>query len=346
MADRGEAVRLVIRHPGGRGRLEPERFDPAPLDPGEVAIDVRAIGVNYADVFCRLGMYKAAPDPPFAPGFEVAGTIEACGSAVTGFDVGDRVLAVTRFGGYSTRVHVRPTFVRPLPAAWSFAQGAAFPVAFLTAWYGLERDGRLTAGETVVVQSAAGGVGTAACQIGRAIGARVIGAVGSDAKRPAALQAGAEHVVVSRRYRVWDDIDRITGGDGVDVILDAVGGPGLRHGYRRLRPGGRLVVYGFTEMSPAASLRPWPLLAWRYLRTPRFDPFRLTFENRSVAGFNLVHLWDRSEMFERAMHRLLGWVRTGDVAPVVSREFPFEDVAAAHAALQGRTSTGKLILVR
>lgn len=340
------AVRLVIRRPGGRGILEPETFRPGKPASDEVAIDVRAVGVNYADVFCRLGMYKAAPPPPFAPGFEVAGTVVELGREVTGFEVGDRVLAVTRFGGYSTRVHVRPTWVRALPAAWSFEQGAGFPVAFLTAWYGLERDARLASGETVVVQSAAGGVGTAACQIARAIGARVIGTVGSEAKRSAATRAGAESVVVSRRYQVWDEIDRITDGRGVDVILDAVGGPGLRHGLRRLRPGGRLVVYGFTEMSPAASRRPWPVLAWRYLRTPRFSPFELTFENRSVAGFNLVHMWDRTEMFSDAMDRLLAWVANGAVAPVVSRTFPFEEAAAAHAWLQGRSSTGKLVLVR
>ena len=200
------AQRIVIDRVGGPEVLRLEEIDLPDPGPGEVAVGVRAAGLNFADVFCRLGLYEAAPRPPFAPGFEVAGTIDGVGEGVSGLTPGDRVLALTRFGGYASRINLAADRVRPLPSSWSFEQGAAFPVVFLTAWYGLRHLARLREGETLVVHSAAGGVGTAACQIGRALGARVIGTVGSPAKEAVAREHGAGEVVVSRRYRVWGKI--------------------------------------------------------------------------------------------------------------------------------------------
>jgi alcohol dehydrogenase len=308
-----------------------------------VAIDVSAVGLNFADVFCRLGLYKAAPPFPFTPGFEVSGIIAETGDGVTNLAVGDRVLATTRFGGYTTRLHVGAEWVRHLPEGWSFEDGAAFPVVYLTAYYGLVTVGRLGAGETVVVQSAAGGVGTAACQIARALDARVIGTVGSEAKRRVALDAGAEQVLVSHRYDVWDEIAGLTDGK-VDVVFDAVGGSGLRRGFNMLRAGGRLVVYGFAEMMPKGGRRNWPLLAWRYLRTPRFSPIDMTGSNRSVAGFNLVHLWNQLELFESVTGDLLAMVERGEIRPFVGATYPFHGVGDAQAFLQSRQSTGKVVL--
>src|SRR5262245_25965617 len=266
-----KASRVVITRVGGPDVLRVQEVDVPPPGDGEIAIEVRAAGLNFADVFCRLGLYGAAPPIPFAPGFEVAGEVETVGEGVTRFRPGDRVLAVTRFGGYASRVNVPAALARPLPAGWSFEDGAAFPVVHLTAWYGLVTVGRLVAGETVVVQSAAGGVGTAACQIGRALGARVLATVGSEAKREIARAAGASEVIVSPAYDVWDEVARIS--SGVDLVFDAVGGRGLRRALLALRPGGRLVSYGFASMMPKGGRRNWPLLAWRWLRTPRFSPF-------------------------------------------------------------------------
>jgi alcohol dehydrogenase len=335
--------RVVIPRVGGPEVLTVEDFEPLPLSGGEVAIDVSAVGLNFADVFCRLGLYRAAPPFPFTPGFEVSGIIAETGDGVTNLAVGDRVLATTRFGGYTTRLHVGAEWVRHLPEGWSFEDGAAFPVVYLTAYYGLVTVGRLGAGETVVVQSAAGGVGTAACQIARALDARVIGTVGSEAKRRVALDAGAEQVLVSHRYDVWDEIAGLTDGK-VDVVFDAVGGSGLRRGFNMLRAGGRLVVYGFAEMMPKGGRRNWPLLAWRYLRTPRFSPIDMTGSNRSVAGFNLVHLWNQLELFESVTGDLLAMVERGEIRPFVGATYPFHGVGDAQAFLQSRQSTGKVVL--
>ena len=338
--------RIVIPRVGGPEVLTEERFDPAPPAPGEVAIEVRAAGVNFADLFCRLGLYAAAPPRPFVPGFEVAGVVAEVGPGVAEPRVGERVLGVLRFGGYATRVHVPAAWTRPLPDGWSFAEGAAFPAAFLTAWYGLIHQGRLARGETAVIHSAAGGVGGAACQLARHAGARVLGTVGSAAKRAAALAAGADEVVVSPTYDVWAEIDRLTAGRGVDVVFDAVGGRGLAAGYRRLRPMGRLVVYGFAEMMPRGGLRNWPALAWRRLRTPHFDPLDMTGKNRAVIGFNLVHLFDRDEPLGRGFDALLDLARAGALRPIVGATVPFQRAADAHRLLQSRASTGKVVLVR
>ncbi|MBP7148150.1 MAG: zinc-binding dehydrogenase [Acidobacteria bacterium] len=336
--------RVVIPRYGGPGVLRIEPFVAADPGPQEVAIDVRAAGVNFADLYCRVGLYDAAPPVPFTPGFEVAGTVAAAGGRTRGFAPGQRVVGVTRFGGCATRINLDAAWVRPLADAWSFAAGAGFPVVFLTAWYGLFEAGRLATGETVVVQSAAGGVGMAACQLARAAGARVIGTVGSEAKRAAALAAGAQEVVVAPRYDGWARIRELAGGDGVDVVLDAIGGRQLREAYRALRPCGRLVTFGFAQMMPRRGPRNWPLLAWRYLRTPRFSPFGLVGRNRTVAGFNLVHLWRRPQLFDEALRQMLALADEGRIRPLPTTEIPFEDVARAHELLQSRRTTGKIVL--
>lgn len=336
------ASRVVITRVGGPEVLKVQEFDAPPPGSDEIAVAVRAAGLNFADVFCRLGLYAAAPPIPFVPGFEVAGEIEAVGSDVTSFQPGDRVVAVTRFGGYASRVNVSAALARPLPSGWSFEEGAGFPVVYLTAWHGLVTIGRIAASETIVVQSAAGGVGTAACQIGRALGARVIGTVGSEAKREAARAAGASEVIVSPRYDVWAEVARMS--PGVDIVFDAVGGRGLRRGFLALRPGGRLISYGFASMMPKGGLRNWPLLAWRWLRTPRFSPFDLSFTNRTVVGFNLVHLFDRRGLFDESFRRIEELSMKGLVRPCIGAVFPFTEAPKAHELLQSRGSTGKVIL--
>ena len=339
-------LRVVIPRVGGPEVLRVEPFEPTPPGPGEVAVEVYAAGVNFADLFCRLGLYAAAPPRPFVPGFELAGEVVATGPGVAAPRAGERVIGVTRFGGCATRLNLPAAWTRSLPDGWSFAEGAAFPVAFLTAWYGLVHQGRIARGETAVIHSAAGGVGSAACQLARHAGARTIGTVGSEGKRAAALAAGADEVVVSPRYAVWPEIDRLTAGRGVDLVLDAVGGRGLAEGFRRLRPMGRLVVYGFADLMPQGGLRNWPALAWRRWRTPRFDPLEMTGTNRAVIGFNLVYLFDRAEPLAAGFDALLERARAGALRPVVGARLPFERAADAHRLLQSRASTGKVVLVR
>ena len=332
---------LVITRYGGPEVFEVQHTDlPAP-GPGQARVAVRAAGINFAEVFCRLGLYKAAPKPPFVPGFEIAGTVVDVGPGVA-LRPGDRVLGVTRFGGYQGGVVVEAARLRPIPEGWSFDEAAAFPAAALTAAYGLLEPGALRAGEWVVIHSAAGGVGSTAVQVAQAVGARVIGTCGSDAKLPVLEQLGCNFAL---NYRQGDWAQRVRDEVGpVDVIFDALGGPFLRQGYDLLDKRGRLVCYGFGSMTPAGRRPNWLKLAWQALRTPRFGALPLVSDCKVVAGFNVLLLWDELALLGDLFDRCVAWAGDGKLRPRVSEVVPYTEVGALHERLQGGGTTGKLVL--
>jgi len=222
-----------------------ERPDP-PVGPGDVRIAVRAAGVNFADTMARVGLYPDAPKPPCVMGYEVAGTIESLGEGVTEHAAGDRVMAGTRFGGQAELVTVPAEQALPLPEQLSFEQGAAFPVNYGTAYAALVVMGSLRAGTRVLIHAAAGGVGIAATQIARNAGAEIFGTA-SPAKHEAIRAQGVKHSIDYRSQDFAAEVMRLTAGEGVDLILDALGPTSFRKDYRLLRPGGRLVMYGLSE---------------------------------------------------------------------------------------------------
>jgi len=339
--------RILIDRPGGYDRLRPETSpDPEPR-PGEVAVDVAAVGVNYADCVIRTGLYASARELvgyPITPGFEVAGTVAALGEGVAGPAQGTRVMGVTLFGGYATRVCLPANQVFPIPDDLSLEAAAGIPTVFLTAWYALHELAHPHAGDRVLVHSAAGGVGGALLQLARRLGCRVIGVVGHQGKAAIARDLGAEEVFV-RSDMLWDELAAAAPG-GYDVILDANGGPSLRHDYRHLAPGGKLVVYGFHTMLPKNRGRPsWPKLVYDYLRTPRFDPLALTKDNRSVLAFNLSFMSEKADLLTRGLDDMLGWMAAGEIRPLSVTTFPFAEVAQAHRALESGDTTGKLVLL-
>lgn len=338
---------VVIRAAGGYDRLQLEtKPDPTPRA-GEVRIAVAHIGVNYADVVVRMGLYASAKKLvgwPITPGFEVAGTVDALGAGVADLKVGDAVLALTLFNGYSTAVCVPRQQVFPIPAGLDTAQAAAIPTVFLTAWFALHELAHLRPGEHVLVHSAAGGVGSAAVQLAVHAGARVTAVVGSGHKRELPRQLGAHHVVDKSAQDLWPAAEQAAP-SGFDVVLDANGVSTLRGSYAHLAPLGRLVVYGFHSMLPREGGRPnWLKLARDWLRTPRFNPLALTTDNRSVLAFNLSFVSQRADLLVPAMERILagfreGWLRS----PPVTR-YPLAGVARAHADLESGQTTGKLVL--
>jgi NADPH:quinone reductase-like Zn-dependent oxidoreductase len=338
---------VVIHGPGGYERLSiEERPTPAP-GPGQVRLAVEACGVNFADLAVRLGLYSSAREYvgwPITPGFEVAGRVEAVGDGVTDLAVGDPVLAVTRFGGYASHVVVPRVQALARPPALGADQAAGFPAVFLTAHYALVELAAPRAGAKLLVHSAAGGVGQALCQLGRLRGCEVVGVVGGAHKVEAARQAGAAHVIDRSRGDLWREARRLAP-EGYAAIFDANGPSTLREGYRHLAPTGRLIVYGFASMLPRGSNRvPWLSLLWGWLRTPRFDPLRMTNENRSVLAFNLSYLFERSELYTEAMSVLLGHVAAGQLRPLPVRAYPLAEVAEAQRALASGETTGKLVL--
>jgi len=339
--------KIVIRRPGGFQSLVLESHpDPVPL-PGQVVVATRAIGVNYADCIARMGLYKSANEFagwPLTPGFEFAGEVAAVGEGVRGFSVGDRVLGVSRFGAYAERVVVEQSQVLPLPASLAFEQAGAFQVAYLTAWYGLFVLGAARAGSSVLVYSAAGGVGSAVCQLAKSAGARVLGVVGSEHKLEHALAQGAERVVVYEPRRFAEQAREFSA-RGFDVVLDANGATTLRTSFDLLAPMGRLVVYGFSSMISHGGRPNFLQLTWRYLTTPRFNPLEMVDRNVAVFAFNLSYLFDELELYRETMTELLRRVESGAIRPLDVATYPLAEAGSAHRALQSGQTRGKLVLV-
>lgn len=343
--------KIVIHSAGSYDLLAYEEHpDPAP-GAGEVLVDVEAASVNFADCAVRMGLYSSAKEYvgwPITPGFDLAGRVAAVGAGGAGepaLAVGDRVFGVSRFGAYATRVVVPRHQLMRTPEGWTTAQAAAFPTVNLTAWYALAHLSRPRPGETVLVHSAAGGVGGAALSLGRRMGLRLIGVVGAEHKEEVARARGADEVVVRAREDLWSTVDALAP-DGLDVVLDAGGGPGLRDDWKRLAPGGRLVVYGAAAMLKRGRGKPdWLKLGWAWLRTPRFDPLAMLQQNRSVMGFNLSYLFPRADALSEALGELLEAQAAGDLPHPTIRTFPLAEAAEAHRAIETGETTGKLVLV-
>jgi len=333
--------RVVIRVPGGHDALEIVDSDDPSCGPGQVRVRVRAAGINYADTIVREGWYEAAKGKyPLTPGFEFAGVVDESNSPV--FKPGDWVFGFARFGGYSSIQVVDASHLRPIPSGWSFEDCAGVPAVHFTAYHALHKVAHVAAGETVLIHSAAGGVGTALLQQAKLAGCKTVGVVGSSAKASVARSFGADSVVI-RGDSLWKDIDAIEP-HGFDAIFDANGVTTPRPGFERLKLGGRLVIYGFAEMFPRGA-RPSKLsLAWSWFKVPLFNPLKMTAANRSVAGFNVVFLTDKAELAKDGFDAILGWMRDGSLKKAPVSAFPVERAADAHRALETGDTVGKLVL--
>ncbi|MFN8161270.1 MAG: medium chain dehydrogenase/reductase family protein [Solirubrobacterales bacterium] len=324
-----------------------ERPDP-PVGPGEVRIAVRAAGVNFADTLARVGLYPDAPPTPCVLGYEVAGEIEAVGEGVGGRSVGERVMAATRFGGQAELVTVPAGQALPLPERLGFEQGAAFPVNYGTAYAALVTMAGLKPAERVLIHAAAGGVGTSATQIARNVGAEVFGTA-SPSKHEAIRDQGVAHPIDYRSLDFEAEVMRLTGGEGVDVTIDAIGPSSFRKDYRLLRQGGRLIMYGLSEASPAGSrdmLATVRSLAAMPLATmPWWKSLGMMNENKGIFGLNMLSWWDREGSLDRVTAPLMEELNAGRLDPVVAASFPFERAGDAHRFIAERRNIGKVVLL-
>lgn len=320
------------------------REDPIP-EPGdgEIRIDVAYAGVNFADVVMRRGLYASAPKPPFVPGFEVAGTVGAVGRDVADFSVGDRVLAVTKFQGYTSHLVLRALQVRKVPAGVGLAEAAAIPAVYGTAWVAIHDIARVRPGETLLVHAAAGGVGTAAIQIAKHLGLFVIGTASTDDKLAFAKGQGLDVGINYAREDFLPAVLAATGGRGVDLCVDSVGGSILDRSYRAVATGGKLVVVGAADLWPESFLG-WAKTAYRYATMRRWSAFELIEDNKSVAGLQLLRLWDALGDRGGAMDRLVELLGEGVLRPVIDREYPLERAGDAHRYLEERRTKGKVVL--
>lgn len=339
--------RIVIDKPGGYTAL---RFFEAPEPQpgrGELVIAVEACGVNYADGIIRMGLYESAKrlhGYPITPGFEVAGRVSALGDGVDDWNIGDEVIGLTLFDGYASHLKIGVDGVFARPAHLDMAQAATLPTVFLTAWWMIHRQLQPQTGETWLVHSAAGGVGSAILQLGRLCGARMLGVIGGAHKIDHARAMGAEEVLDKSSGSIWEAAERFAP-DGFDAVFDANGVETLKASYEHLAPTGRLVIYGFHTMLPKTGRLNWPRLAWNWLRTPRFNPLKMTQDNRSVLAANLSFLQSHAPTLRQGMLWLLERFERGDLQPLPVETHPLRDAAEAQRRIESGQTIGKLALI-
>ena len=298
---------------------------------GQVLVKVEVAGVNYADILARRGVYPLAPPPPFVLGFEVAGTVTALGPSVSGLQVGDRVVGFTAggAGGYAERALSPAPLLFRLPAGVSLQDAAAHFITFNTAYHCLKTRGRVQPGETVLIQAAAGAVGTAAIQLAKLLGARVLACASSDDKLARVKALGADATI---NYATTDFVEaarRETGGRGVNVVLESVGGEVFEKSLQALAPAGRLVVFGAASGVPGA------------VQVPALQKNNLTLATFSIKG---TAAQDPAGLRAGALE-LLGLLEQGKVRPVIGRRFSLAEAAQAQQYIESRASFGKVLLI-
>jgi alcohol dehydrogenase len=306
----------------------------------EVQVAVKAIGLNFADVFAIWGLYSATPKGEFIPGLEYAGVVEAIGAEVSKVQVGDRVMGVTRFGGYTTALNSDQRYVIPVPESWSFAEGASYLVQVLTAFYGLKNLGNLQAHYNVLVHSAAGGVGIWANRIAKKWGARTIGSVGNHEKVAFCKKEGYDEVIV-RSNNFKKDLERALGGEELNLIMECIGGEIFKIGYDALAEEGRLIIYGSARYATRTDKPNYPKLMYQFFTRPKIDPQKMIELNKGILGFNLIYLYEKAEL----MHALLQELSQLDLGkPIVGQEFEFDNLPEAIKIFQSGKTMGKVVV--
>lgn len=320
---------IAITQPGGPEVLQPATLPTPVAGPGEVLIEVAAAGVNRPDVVQRQGFYAPPPGAPDTPGLEVAGTIVQLGAGVTGWSLGDKVCALVAGGGYAHYCVAPAVQCLPVPAGMDMIAAAAIPETFFTVWTNLFDGGHLQTGESLLVHGGSSGIGTTAIQIAKAFGARVFATAGSDDKCAVCTQLGAERAINYRNEDFVSVIKELTGGAGVDIILDMVGGAYVERNISSLAMGGRLVNIAFLEGSKV-SLNLMPVMLKRLILTGS------TLRPRSIA--------EKSLIANALREKIWPLLAAGKLLPVIDSTYALEDAAAAHARMESSAHIGKLVL--
>ena len=337
---------VVLSGTGGPETLVVEELPDPDVGPGEVRVAVRAAGVNFADLLARKGLYPDAPETPCVLGYEFAGEVESLGEGIADIEVGDSVFGPVMFGGQAEKVVVPRDQVLAIPDGFGFSAAAALPVNYCTAIAALVVMGGLREGPRVLIHAAAGGVGTAATQIARDAGAEIFGTA-SAVKHEAIRAQGVDHPIDYRSADFEAEVKELTDGEGVDLIIDATGPTAFRKDYRLLREGGRLIMFGVSELEGSRGfLSPsgvGALLKMPFATAPWWKSLAVMGENRMVGGLNLLDWWKR-EGLGRLSGLMSEYLERGAIDPVVSEEFSFEQAPAAHRFIEERRNIGKVLL--
>jgi NADPH:quinone reductase-like Zn-dependent oxidoreductase len=334
---------IFITRTGGPEVLKiQESPDPSPRK-GEVLVRVKAAGINFADILARQGLYPDAPKLPCVVGYEVSGIVESVGDDADKNWIGKSAIAMTRFGGYSDIVIVPTAQIFEKPESLTFEQGAAIPVNYLTAYALLVVMGSLHADESVLIHNAGGGVGLAALDIAKHIGATTFGTA-SPSKHEFLRTRGLDHPIDYRTGDWLAVLKELTGGRGVELVIDPLGGGHWKKSYKAVRTTGRLGMFGISTASATGFKGKLNLLK-AAAQTPFFHPFGLLNRNKGVFGLNLGHMWHEGEKVAVWTRALVDGVRDGWVRPHVDKAFPFEQAGDAHAYMEARKNIGKVVLV-
>jgi len=334
---------VLTRHGSPQEAFEFRELPTPEPGPGQVRIAVDAFGLNYADVSARQGTYNDAPPIPCVIGYEVVGRIDALGSGVDSLSAGQRVAALTRFGGYATSAVTDARAVVPIPDDLDAGIAAALPTQGSTAYYCAEEMVQLHQGDHVLVQAAAGGVGTLLVQLCKRRGCVVYGTAGSNEKLEYLRSLGVDHPINYRREGFADAVRRLRGADGLDVIFDSLGGSAVRKGLQLLAAGGRMVCFGAAERQ-AGGLQ--VLNDLKFAASFGFPhPIPLLMNCKSLIGVNMLRLSDqRPDTLARVLHGVADLVLRGELEPTVGGRFAAKQIAAAHELLSGRGSMGKIVV--
>jgi NADPH:quinone reductase-like Zn-dependent oxidoreductase len=319
-----------------------ERQTPVPRE-DEVLVKVKAIGLNFADVMSRIGVYPAVPEPPFVPGIEFSGVVTGIGKEVHNVKKGERVWGFSKQGAYAEFVCVPSTMVQSLPKVLDCQHAVAIGVTYLTAYHALVTLANVRRKERVLIHAAAGGVGIAAIQIAKHLGAEIFATVGSPEKMAVARAQGA-HVVINYSQEDFAEVIRKqTDGEGVDVILDSVSGKVMKQGWKLLAPMGRYVLFGFAAVTGDHGVNKFKA-AREVLAVPVIFPSTLASKNVGLFGFNLYFLAHKTVYFHAAWSKIMQWHAKGVIKPVIGKVYSFDQIAEAQAFLQTRKSVGKVVI--
>lgn len=307
---------------------------------GQVTVAVSAIGLNFADIFAMFGLYSATPKGVFIPGLEYAGTILKIGPGVTSVQVGDRVMGVTRFGAYTTHLNIEETYVIPIPDGWTDEEASGYLVQVLTAYYGLTYLGRLEKKETVLIHSAAGGVGILANRIAKKYGAFTIGTVGNSAKVDFCKKEGYDRVIV-RSNNFGADLKNALGDRKLNVVMECIGGKIFSEGFKQMTEQGRMVIYGAAQYASPGKRPNYIKAAWMFLNRPKIDAQGLAEDNKTVSGFNLIYLYEKAEL----LHQLLSELKTLELEkPHIGNVIDFDKMIEAIQLFQTGKTMGKVVV--
>ena len=340
---------MVVRRYGPPEVFESQEVpDPQPKA-GEVLIRVKAVGINFADLLQRMGIYPGTPKPPFVPGIEIAGVVEKVadgGKAGAGegepLRPGDAVAAFPHFNAYAGWAAVPASMAYRLPAGMSFEDGAAIPVNYLTAYHSMFTMGNLQPGDRILIHGAAGGVGIAAIQLAKARGLVTFGTAGP-AKQEYLKKIGVDHAIDYTKGDFAQSVRKFAP-DGIEMVMDPIGGKSFAQSQACLGPTGRLVVYGFSAAAGPDGKRSLLRGLKALLATPKFHPLKMMSQNLAVIGVNLGRLQARGALLRAELDELFKMYSAGKIKPVIGKTFPLADAAMAHRYIHERKNIGKVIL--